>query len=73
VTVPANATAEVWIPVCDPPQVSESGIPADSAEGVTFLRTEGTSNVYEVQSGVYSFSSRIQNCDIVPVPAWWVY
>ena len=57
VTVPANTTATVGVPAADAAGVTESGKPAASAEGVTFLRmAEGTA-LFEVGSGTYHFSS----------------
>jgi alpha-L-rhamnosidase len=57
VTVPVGATATVYVPADDPEHVSEGGLPAAIAEGVTFLRTEGDWVVYEVASGEYSFAA----------------
>ena len=57
VTVPANATATVYVPTSDPASVTEGGTDARRAEGVRFLRSEGGYAVYEVGSGTYSFAS----------------
>ena len=56
VTIPANATATVFVPGNDPKSVMESGVPASRAEGVTFLRRDATAAVYEVGSGTYRFT-----------------
>jgi alpha-L-rhamnosidase len=56
ITIPANSSATVYIPATDKNQVKESGKNADSAEGVTFVRTEGNYLVFEVGSGNYSFN-----------------
>jgi len=72
--VPPNTTAEVHVPTTDPrlrgPQdglrqdklapagVTESGGPAESSKGVTFLRRDGDRMVYNVGSGEYEFISR---------------
>lgn len=55
VTIPANTTATVYVPAADAASVKESGGPAASAAGVSFLRMEAGSAVYAVQSGSYSF------------------
>jgi len=49
VTVPANTTAEVWLPTGD-------GKPTAPARA-TFLRTEGDYTVYAVPSGRYTFAA----------------
>jgi alpha-L-rhamnosidase len=56
VSVPPNTTAVVYVPTKG--AVTESGKPAESAEGVKFLRREGEAAVYEVASGDYDFESR---------------
>jgi hypothetical protein len=56
VTIPANATATVFVPGGDPKSVMESGVPASRAESVTFLRMDATFAVYEVGSGTYRFT-----------------
>jgi Bacterial alpha-L-rhamnosidase 6 hairpin glycosidase domain/Alpha-L-rhamnosidase N-terminal domain/Bacterial alpha-L-rhamnosidase concanavalin-like domain/Bacterial alpha-L-rhamnosidase C-terminal domain len=55
-TVPANATAEVVVPVEAGEEVHESGGPVTSAPGVTFLREEGATAIYKVGSGDYHFT-----------------
>jgi alpha-L-rhamnosidase len=57
VSVPANATATVYVPARDAAAVTESGGPAAQAEGVRFLRSEGGAAVYEIGSGAYHFRS----------------
>jgi alpha-L-rhamnosidase len=59
VTVPANATAEVHVPVppSGPAFVREGGHPADKAEGVRFERLVDGRAVYAVGSGEYRFLS----------------
>lgn len=59
VTVPANATATVFVPAQDAASVSESGKAANSAEGVRFLRLENSAAVFDVGSGTYSFKSTL--------------
>jgi alpha-L-rhamnosidase len=57
VTVPTNTTAEVHVPAADAAAVMESGVPASSAEGITFLRMEDGAAVFEVESGRYRFAT----------------
>ncbi len=57
VTIPANTTATVHVPVRGARPVTESGQRADRAAGVTFLRMENGAAVYEVGSGTYRFAS----------------
>jgi len=61
VTVPANTTATVCVPAAakDAAAVTESGKPADKAEGVKFLRMEGNAAVYAASSGNYQFRSML--------------
>lgn len=56
VTVPANTTATVFVPLTGKGEVAEGGIPADKAQGVKFLRKEASAAVYEVGSGSYVFT-----------------
>ena len=57
VTVPANATATVYVPAAGEAAVTESAGPASQADGVRFLRLEGAAAVYEIGSGSYHFRS----------------
>ena len=57
VTLPANTTAEVFIPAASPGDVQESGGPAANAPGVKFLRLDKGKAVFEVGSGRYEFVS----------------
>ncbi len=53
VSIPPNTSATVWMPAKDAAAVTESGSPAASARGVKFLRTEGDSALFELESGDY--------------------
>lgn len=55
VTIPANTTATVSVPAESEDSVTESGRPASTSTGVTFLRMEDGSAVFSVNSGSYSF------------------
>ena len=57
VTVPVNTTATVYVPG---KKTTEGGLPADEAEGVTFLRMEKNKAVYKVESGKYQFKSVVK-------------
>ena len=61
VMIPPNTTATVCVPVAakDAAAVTESGKPADKAEGVKFLRMENNAAVYAVGSGTYQFQSSL--------------
>jgi alpha-L-rhamnosidase len=57
ISLPPNTTATVFVPAQDPREVTESGRPADRANGVRFVRMEGDRAVFEVGSGRYAFAS----------------
>lgn len=57
IEIPANSSAIVYIPCQEATSVVESGVPASTAPGVTYLRMEDNRAVYEVQSGTYAFHS----------------
>ncbi|MDY0169345.1 MAG: family 78 glycoside hydrolase catalytic domain [Thermoguttaceae bacterium] len=57
VEVPAGSTATVYVPARDRSAVRESGVPAEQAEGVTFLRMEDEAAVFRVESGKYAFQT----------------
>ncbi len=57
ITVPANTTATVYVPVQSATQVMEGGKPANKVEGVTFARMEAGCAVYQVGSGAYTFTA----------------
>ena len=73
VTVPANTTATVWVPAKDAAAVTESGKKASEVKGVKFVRSEGASAIFEVESGAYSFKSamiepRVRSRRSLPCP-----
>jgi len=57
VTIPANTTATVYIPVRDLASVTENGRPLEQAQGVKLLRREGDRVVLAVESGSYRFGA----------------
>ncbi len=60
VTVPANATATLFIPARDVSLVTENGQPLESVKGVTFQKMENGVAVLDIVSGTYRFSSRLK-------------
>ena len=57
IRVPPNTTATVHVPAEAATKITESGRPADKAEGAKFLRMEKGAAVYEVGAGAYRFHS----------------
>ncbi|MBE0535466.1 MAG: glycoside hydrolase family 78 protein [Phycisphaerae bacterium] len=57
VHIPANTTAEVYVPTSAPDTIKESNRPARQAKGVTFLRNEKGAAVFELASGDYRFTA----------------
>jgi alpha-L-rhamnosidase len=55
VTIPANTSATVYVPTRDAALVTESGVAAEKAKGVRFVRMDGSEAVFTVQSGKYRF------------------
>ena len=58
VSIPPNTSATVWMPAKDTASVTESGHPVAHARGVKFLRTEGDSALFEIESGDYMFQTK---------------
>ncbi len=59
-TIPANTTATLELPVESATSgITESGVNVSEAEGVEFVKSENGRNVYELQSGTYTF--KVQN------------
>ncbi len=56
IAIPPNSTAIVHIPGKD---IRESGKGLDMTEHMTFLRQDGNFSVYEVQSGTYLITSKL--------------
>jgi alpha-L-rhamnosidase len=56
-TIPVNTTARIAVPAASPPAVTESGKPADQAEGVSFVRMEDGRAVFTIGSGTYRLVS----------------
>jgi alpha-L-rhamnosidase len=56
VRVPPNTTAEIHVPTRAAASVTESGRPARSSPGVSFVRADADEAVYAVGSGRYAFA-----------------
>ncbi|MDR2040165.1 MAG: glycoside hydrolase family 78 protein [Bacteroidales bacterium] len=59
VTIPANTTAEIWVPTRNVSGVMEGDKPAKEAQGLEFLRNEQGYAVFESGSGKYNFTSEL--------------
>jgi len=57
VVIPANTTADIYVPTTNAAAIIESGIPAASAPGVTYVGYSNNAAVYNVSAGTYYFSS----------------
>lgn len=57
VVLPPNTTNEVYVPAKSATSVSESGHPAEQADGVRFLHLQDGYAVFQVGSGTYHFSA----------------
>jgi alpha-L-rhamnosidase len=55
VTLPANTSGTIYLPVSDPATVTEGGQPIAKAEGIRFLRSEGKESLFEAMAGEYRF------------------
>ena len=55
--IPTNTTAVVHVPAPDAASVKESGQPASTVPGITFLRMEDGAAVFSVESGRYRFTT----------------
>ena len=60
VAIPANTRAMVCIPGQNAADVTESGMPLDKAQDVTFLKQENGKVYVEIGSGKYKFISESQ-------------
>ena len=63
VTVPANTSATLRLPVDEGLYIYESGVPAEEAEGVQYLGTADGYATYEVGSGSYFFMVSTESPD----------
>ena len=56
ITIPANTTAQVYIPTSDTAIITEGAKAASSSTGVKFIKTDGKNTIYEIASGSYHFN-----------------
>ncbi|OFX31867.1 MAG: hypothetical protein A2W90_18730 [Bacteroidetes bacterium GWF2_42_66] len=56
ISIPANTTASVYIPVTEVEKIRERNDLAKKASGVEFLKTENGNAVFKIGSGNYTFS-----------------
>ncbi|MBX2925345.1 MAG: family 78 glycoside hydrolase catalytic domain [Chitinophagaceae bacterium] len=59
VEIPANTTAEIWVPSKQGSEILESGKPVKEIAGLQLLRYENGYAVIQTGSGKYSFSAHI--------------
>ncbi|HEY4416700.1 MAG TPA: family 78 glycoside hydrolase catalytic domain [Verrucomicrobiae bacterium] len=57
VTIPPNTTAQIFVPTTNAAAITESGLPAASSPGVTYVGISNNCVVYSVGSGNYFWSS----------------
>ena len=57
VAIPANTTAEIHVPTTNASVITESGVLASSAPGITYVGFSNNAAIYTVGSGNYAFSS----------------
>lgn len=57
ISIPANTTATIYVPTLNRENVTEGNSLAAKAEGVSFIRWENNTAVFEIESGTYSFES----------------
>ena len=55
ITVPANTTAMVYIPVQEKEKVLEGGKIIDNSHGLTYIETKNNRQIYKADSGIYKF------------------
>jgi len=59
IIIPANTIATVYVPAFKERTVNENGKRAAKSTGIKFLRMENGKAVYQVGSGVYKFTSKM--------------
>jgi hypothetical protein len=57
VVIPPNTTAQIYVPTTNAAAITESGVPASSSPGVTYLGSSNSYAIYGVGSGHYAWSS----------------
>lgn len=57
VEIPANTSAEIWIPLQYGTEITEGGKPVSTVDGIKLLRKENGYTVFQTGSGTYSFAT----------------
>ena len=57
VVIPPNTTAQIYVPTTNATAITESGVPAASSPGVTYVGLSNSCAIYSVGSGSYMWSS----------------
>lgn len=57
VVIPANTTAQIYVPTTNASAITESGVPAGSSPGVSYGGVSNSFAIFNVGSGQYNFSS----------------
>ncbi len=60
-SIPANTTATLYLPVVSEQGVNEGGKAITSAKGVRFVKYEDGKAIYELGSGIYTFTGPLPN------------
>jgi alpha-L-rhamnosidase len=68
VAIPPNTTAQVYVPTTNAAAITESGMPAASSPGVTYVGTSNDCAIYSIGSGNYIWSSPYPSV-IAPPPS----
>ncbi|MCE5185572.1 MAG: glycoside hydrolase family 78 protein [Planctomycetaceae bacterium] len=55
VRIPPNTSATVFVPSAQTEMITESGVKASEAQGVSFIKQSGQYSLYKVNSGNYKF------------------
>ena len=65
VVIPPNTTAQIYVPTTGASAITESGVPATSSPGVTYVGFSNSCAIYAVGSGHYVWSSPL-SIPVVP-------
>ncbi|MDB6067652.1 MAG: Alfa-L-rhamnosidase [Pedosphaera sp.] len=68
VVIPPNTTAQIYVPTTNASAITESGVPAASSPGVTYVGVSNSAAIYTVGSGNYVFSSPF-SIPVAPAPS----
>jgi alpha-L-rhamnosidase len=55
ITIPANTTAEIYLPAANEKSIKESGKSISNLADMKFIRQDGNKMIYSLNSGHYSF------------------